>query len=762
MVTKLNAMQQRLVLTSKLGFKTTFIALIIILENVNMATQYWIGDFFIDLTRNQITQKMQSKTIPPKALAVLTCLAKNANKVVTHDELLSEVWPETVVTPNTLQRSIAQLRKALGEDSQSYIKTHAKQGYSLEVEVRWQDVINSEIPNDIEQASVEQESNLQQINAQQSNQAQLNTNIEKANTTGQSAKSNRLLSWPRMLSTMLVVALIVIGIKQLLPTKNFSLSIAEFRLLTATDYKEIGAVYSPNGKYVVFLRYSKDVCVNSHIWARNIETQQETRLTKSMAHYGEPSFSPDSKTLAFIKAENCNKPVTQNDCYKLMDLDFDKALTGPQEPNVILECKNSRIGTPIWLNNDNIALLQQDIQNRKLVNYSITKNSSEVIYQVEDGNLMDFNYSAKNNLIAVISTHNDGLNYIEILQPNGKVLSSYPIQYPAEIANSRLIFISFTPSGEQLIFSTGRQLFTLDFNGEITNISVPLDEPMYSPTFHPNGKRMLVIKGVWDSDLATKPLSAMTESDLDNNYSVLERSTVEEENGVYQPQGEYIAYKSERSGEDQIFISNNEQTKQLTRFPIDTYIYGLVWAADGNSLLVNANNVISRIYLDSKQNNYPIEHNIIQLYDWDSVNNIALVKARVKGKLKLGEVNLNTSEFRVLSNKRVNWAVKTADGQLIYTDHMDRFWQSGPVEDQLITVLNNQGSNKRFIRKNNLIYGVNKALKLWSYDVNNADFTLLGDMPNNLNYLTDVNDTNILFSLRIVSKKEVAEFILND
>ena len=83
-------------------------------------------------------------------MAVLTYLAKNANRVVSHDELLSKVWPDAVVTPNTLQRSIAQLRKALGGDGQyhSYIKTHAKQGYSLECAVSWQDEIDTTVTTD--------------------------------------------------------------------------------------------------------------------------------------------------------------------------------------------------------------------------------------------------------------------------------------------------------------------------------------------------------------------------------------------------------------------------------------------------------------------------------------------------------------------------------------------------------------------------------------------------------------------------------------
>jgi len=110
-----------------------------------MAIQYWLGDYHVDLSRNQITQKKQSQTIAPKALAVLTFLAENQGRVVSYDELLAKVWPNTIVTPNTLQRSVAQLRKVLeeGRKSHSYIKTHAKQGYSLDCDVRWTDTVTS-------------------------------------------------------------------------------------------------------------------------------------------------------------------------------------------------------------------------------------------------------------------------------------------------------------------------------------------------------------------------------------------------------------------------------------------------------------------------------------------------------------------------------------------------------------------------------------------------------------------------------------------
>jgi len=53
-----------------------------------MAKQYSVGEFFVDLSRNQISQLSQSQTLSPKVLLVLTLFAKNRGKVVSYNELL--------------------------------------------------------------------------------------------------------------------------------------------------------------------------------------------------------------------------------------------------------------------------------------------------------------------------------------------------------------------------------------------------------------------------------------------------------------------------------------------------------------------------------------------------------------------------------------------------------------------------------------------------------------------------------------------------
>lgn len=733
-----------------------------------MAVQYWVGDFFVDLSRNQVTQKKQSQTIAPKALAVLTYLAENQGRVVSYDELFDKVWPDTVVTPNTLQRSIAQLRKVLGEDSkvQSYIKTHAKQGYSLECDVRWHDETETVVKQELlltADAAITANPGTEKIETQQRHTTS-HTHIESSSPVKTPWSALSLLS---ILAGFVLLG--VTGFSYLTPDQSFKLTVGELRSLTSTDNKEFGGIYSPDGDYIVFLRYSEKLCVESNIWAKHAKTQKETQLTKNMARYGTPSFSKDGKKLIFIETENCNQTITQKNCYKLMTLDFGKALSAPQAPNLLMECKHSKIAKPTWLNNNNVALLQKFSNRWKLTSYSIADNKSTPFYSLEDGNLIDYDYSVKDNLIALTSIHNDGQHYIEILKPDGQILSSHQIEYPKEITNLRNITPNFTPISEQLIFSTGRQLFTLSYEGKITNISLPLDEPMGSPIFHPDGKRMLVIKGQWDSDIATIPLSLMSKTQAnkmlttgDNNYSIIERSTLAEQDAKFQPNGELIAFKSYRSGEDQLWITDGFSPQQLTYFPMDTRINGQDWATDGKSILVNANNKLIRVSLNSTQESFEFDHPVVQLFHWNSEDNTALLTARIKGVSTFGEFNLNNSVFRVINDKIVNWALKSEDGRLIYTDKLDRFWQPGPGEDQLIEALKEQGSDLGFITKNNVIYGINEELQLWSYNLNENTFEILGNMPNNLDALSDVNQTDILLTTRITAKKEVAELTLID
>ena len=69
--------------------------------------------------------------IEPKAFRVLLFLLHNRQKLITKEELLDAVWADASVTESSLTRSIAKLRRALGDDIREprYIATVATVGY---------------------------------------------------------------------------------------------------------------------------------------------------------------------------------------------------------------------------------------------------------------------------------------------------------------------------------------------------------------------------------------------------------------------------------------------------------------------------------------------------------------------------------------------------------------------------------------------------------------------------------------------------------
>jgi len=76
--------------------------------------------------------------LTPKAFAVLHHLLKHAGRLVTQDELLQAVWPDTFVQPEVLKYQIADIRSVLGDHPKNplFIETLPRRGYRFVAAVR--------------------------------------------------------------------------------------------------------------------------------------------------------------------------------------------------------------------------------------------------------------------------------------------------------------------------------------------------------------------------------------------------------------------------------------------------------------------------------------------------------------------------------------------------------------------------------------------------------------------------------------------------
>lgn len=68
-----------------------------------------------------------------KAGDVLACLMRSRGQVLSHDDLLREVWPDLHVTPDLVREYISDLRTVMGDDARSprIIETVRGRGYRL-------------------------------------------------------------------------------------------------------------------------------------------------------------------------------------------------------------------------------------------------------------------------------------------------------------------------------------------------------------------------------------------------------------------------------------------------------------------------------------------------------------------------------------------------------------------------------------------------------------------------------------------------------
>ena len=99
---------------------------------------YEFGQFRLDTAEHLLLRNGEAIPLTPKAFETLVVLVRHSGHLVYKDELMKEVWPDTIVEENNLDKSISVLRKALGEgiSDQTYIETVRRRGYRFVPSVR--------------------------------------------------------------------------------------------------------------------------------------------------------------------------------------------------------------------------------------------------------------------------------------------------------------------------------------------------------------------------------------------------------------------------------------------------------------------------------------------------------------------------------------------------------------------------------------------------------------------------------------------------
>jgi DNA-binding winged helix-turn-helix (wHTH) protein/Tol biopolymer transport system component len=99
---------------------------------------YDFSPFRLDLERRVLLREGKVVPLTPKLFDTLLALVERHQDIVSKDELLKFVWPDSFVEEGNLTQNISMLRKLLGEnaDDPHFIETIPRRGYRFVAEVR--------------------------------------------------------------------------------------------------------------------------------------------------------------------------------------------------------------------------------------------------------------------------------------------------------------------------------------------------------------------------------------------------------------------------------------------------------------------------------------------------------------------------------------------------------------------------------------------------------------------------------------------------
>jgi Transcriptional regulatory protein, C terminal len=80
--------------------------------------RYAFEDCVLDTARCELRRDGKLVKLEPKVYEVLVFLVQDAERLVRQDELLRQVWRDTIVEPGAIARNISTIHRAVGESAQ--------------------------------------------------------------------------------------------------------------------------------------------------------------------------------------------------------------------------------------------------------------------------------------------------------------------------------------------------------------------------------------------------------------------------------------------------------------------------------------------------------------------------------------------------------------------------------------------------------------------------------------------------------------------
>ena len=101
------------------------------LQRPTCLPSYRFGPFVLDTVQHALLKKGKSVALTPKTYDTLLLLVQNSGRMLSKEELMQTLWPDSFVEESNLTQQVSMIRRALGESASNprYIATVPSRGY---------------------------------------------------------------------------------------------------------------------------------------------------------------------------------------------------------------------------------------------------------------------------------------------------------------------------------------------------------------------------------------------------------------------------------------------------------------------------------------------------------------------------------------------------------------------------------------------------------------------------------------------------------
>ncbi|MBD8526956.1 winged helix-turn-helix domain-containing protein [Pseudomarimonas arenosa] len=497
---------------------------------------------------NRLSRAEQSISLEPRVMDTLVYLAQHPGRPVSRDELLEKVW-QRVVCEQSVNRNIAELRKALGDDSQAprYIETIPKRGYRLIAEV-------SPLP----------------VTA--------------------AATPRRHLRWVIVAAPLgLALAIGAIWWLPAEPSWNQTAQFQSLSALTEGSSETFDPAIDPAGRSIVYAQRAA-AGERSHLFRIQADGAGLQQLTSADADDYSPDLSADALSIVFVRrsAGVCR--------IMLLTLDAEAKVRSERE---LLRCGESSDSRVIWAENDtSIAFTDRDSFATPYRVFLFDLNTGEKQQLTNPETNLAWDYKRKGAYRGYgdywLARAPDRSGFLFARNFYGEETDVFEMKWrerkPIEVFEWgwQLGAFSYNASSDGLIYNdTPNSLVEHRFSDGDRQTLLQAESEIYAPVLGPAGDRLLHIVSqqrwqIWQRKLG----------DADEPGALIASSS-HEYFGQYAHHSERLVFVSQRSGQPELWLREQDgQQRQLLRSPFWIEHKPLRWAPDDSAILLEVSNVL--------------------------------------------------------------------------------------------------------------------------------------------------------------------------